>query len=140
MKVKAIITGVGTALTVTIMGMLFITGYIMLDEGTAYYLPGFSLLLGIVGCLVGGIKAASLIPRGWWWQNGLLIGVCYLLLTQVIANLLFPISITWEQLSNWLMIIIASVGGSIIGYLYKRTITFRFKQTDGKVLRRSNAK
>jgi putative membrane protein (TIGR04086 family) len=127
-KLKAIITGVGVALTITIMGMLFIVTWILLDEGTAYYLPGFGLLLGIISCLAGGIKGADRIPLNWWWQAGVLIGAGYLAITYLLVNLMFPTAISWEQFSNWMVIIMAAMLGSMLGYFYRRTIAFRYKE------------
>ncbi|MBS4026549.1 MAG: TIGR04086 family membrane protein [Clostridia bacterium] len=128
MKLKAIITGVGVALTITIMGMLFIATWILLDEGTAYYLPTFGVLLGIISCLAGGIKGAARIPRNWWWQAGALIAAGYLAITYLLVNLIFPTAISWDQLSNWMAIILAAMLGSMLGYFYRRTIAFRYKE------------
>jgi tetrahydromethanopterin S-methyltransferase subunit C len=116
------------ALTISIMGILFIITWILLDEGTAYYLPDFGLLLGMISCLAGGIKGADKIPRNWWWQAGALIGLGYLTITYFFINMMFPASISWAHLSNWMAIIAAAVTGSMLGYFYRQTIAFRYKE------------
>ncbi|MDW7675179.1 MAG: YrzE family protein [Bacillota bacterium] len=132
-RIKTILIGIGTALTITIVGLIFISGWIIIDQGTNYYLPTFGLLLGIISCILGGHYIGKELSHGKWWHDGLLLSFGYLFITYLIVSMMFPVALNWDQISSGLIISLAGILGTATGYLYKRTIAFRWKHRERKI-------
>lgn len=116
---KAVERGISSALIISITGIVMVIGWILVDEGTNYYLPDFVVILGITSIFIGGLITGLAKTKDSWWYQGIVMGIGYLAICFLTINLLFPVFITINQVLTAMSLLIAAIIGTFIGHITK---------------------